>query len=256
MAIRRICSIDGCGKAHRARGYCSAHYLALWRTTGKIDRTPHSDFLTDLIGHDKDQCVPWPYRRSPGGYGTLHYNGRQRIASNLMCELQYGPAPSPNLQAAHSCGNGHLGCVNPKHLRWATAKENAADKPASSWLTSRRDEGGGPQKLNSEKVAAIRADTRPGRTIAKELGVSYETVRSVRRGETWANVPLPSPIATIDALGPNESAVVIRVVREAADGGGRRLYRSRVAIVCADPALRVELEAQAVRVLKSLALPG
>jgi len=29
--------------------------------------------------------------------------------------------------AHHSCGNGHLGCVNPKHLYWGDASQNAKD---------------------------------------------------------------------------------------------------------------------------------
>lgn len=33
-----------------------------------------------------------------------------------MCELVYGKPPMPKHQAAHNCGKGNLGCINPKHL--------------------------------------------------------------------------------------------------------------------------------------------
>src|SRR5690606_34942985 len=33
VATKRICSIDGCGLVHEAKGYCRLHYYR-WKTTG------------------------------------------------------------------------------------------------------------------------------------------------------------------------------------------------------------------------------
>lgn len=75
-----------------------------------------------------NECLEWPYSGNNWGYGQLTVAGRLVVASRFVCEIAHGDPPTPEYQAAHSCGNGHLGCVNPQHLRWATPKENSADK--------------------------------------------------------------------------------------------------------------------------------
>lgn len=75
--------------------------------------------------HD-DWCLMWPFSRTRG-YGTFVYLGKGYYAHRFMCELVHGEPPTPAHQAAHSCGNGHLGCVNPKHLAWKTQSENQLD---------------------------------------------------------------------------------------------------------------------------------
>lgn len=45
-----------------------------------------------------------------------------------MCQKAHGDPPSPKHDAAHSCGRGHEGCVNPNHLSWKTKKQNQADR--------------------------------------------------------------------------------------------------------------------------------
>jgi hypothetical protein len=82
-----------------------------------------------------------------------------------MCELVNGPPPLGAL-AAHSCGRGHDGCVDPRHLRWAT------------------------YKLTAEQVAEIRSlrGKKTQRQIAEEYGISVGHVCSLqtgRRGGRW-----------------------------------------------------------------------
>lgn len=55
-------------------------------------------------------------------------DGRTHTVSRLVCEYINGKAPSPEHEAAHNCGKGHEGCVNPLHMRWATRAENFSDK--------------------------------------------------------------------------------------------------------------------------------
>ena len=75
-----------------------------------------------------DDCQPWPFAKNWDGYGMFGYLGKQRKSARFMCEMVNGPAPSQKHQAAHSCGNGHLGCVNPRHLSWKTASQNQMDR--------------------------------------------------------------------------------------------------------------------------------
>src|SRR5436309_2180466 len=85
-------------------------------------------FLRALLSHQGDGCVTWPFSRLQNGHGTLGYLGKVYRAHQLMCELAHGPRPTLGHQSAHSCGKGHEGCVNPRHLSWKTASENQQDR--------------------------------------------------------------------------------------------------------------------------------
>ena len=84
-----------------------------------------------LVAHKDyagDDCLTWPFSRNQYGYGQLGFQGRGKKANRVMCELAHGKPPTPKHHAAHSCGNGHLGCVNPRHLKWKTPRENQLDR--------------------------------------------------------------------------------------------------------------------------------
>jgi DNA-binding transcriptional regulator YiaG len=141
-------------------------------------------FLRSLIGHDGDACVTWPLKSRIRGYGNLGYNGKLYLAHRLMCELAHGPAPAPDYEAAHSCGRGHHGCVNPKHLSWKTRAENQQDRRRHNThgtLSTKR------VKLTAAKVAEIRA-LQGNVTIdemAARFGVSRQNIQQILKGETW-----------------------------------------------------------------------
>jgi hypothetical protein len=88
-------------------------------------------FVTDTaFQHQKKrECLIWPFHamRAGKGYATVRWNGERQYVHRLVCEHINGPAPSPNHDALHRCGNGHKGCVNPHHLYWGTPTNNAAD---------------------------------------------------------------------------------------------------------------------------------
>jgi hypothetical protein len=77
--------------------------------------------------HD-EWCLIWPFSRDPRvGRGQMG-DEEDQWAHRVMCREVHGPAPSPKHQTAHSCGNGHLGCVNPRHLSWKTNSENQLER--------------------------------------------------------------------------------------------------------------------------------
>lgn len=128
------CTVVNCSKPPRTRGLCSAHYARESRngdpTAGRVSRGSIEKFIQDVaLAHDSVECLPWPFARNPAGYAiqSTHKGRLSGIVSRHICILAHGEPPSATHVAAHSCGNGHLGCVNPKHLRWATSKENAYD---------------------------------------------------------------------------------------------------------------------------------
>lgn len=94
-----------------------------------------------------------------------------------MCELAHGPAPSGKHQAAHNCGKGHEGCVNPRHLEWKTNKENSIDKIRHG--TTNNAWWGNAGKLTPEQLGLLKS--RRGQqtqvATAKEFGVSLSLVQ-------------------------------------------------------------------------------
>jgi hypothetical protein len=103
-----------------------------------------------------------------------------------MCFVRHGEPPSPQHQAAHSCGKGHEGCFNPNHVRWATAVENADDKRVHGTL--RRGEKASGVKLTEQDVRIIRLlkDTRSLDELAEIFNVNRATIHQVVRNKTWA----------------------------------------------------------------------
>jgi hypothetical protein len=128
-----------------------------------------------------DWCLMWPFYRLRG-YGSFGYLGKQYYAHRFMCELTHGAPPSPKHQAAHSCGNGHLGCVNPNHLSWKTQSENQLD--CREHGTQAKHNGGNKGRITRAQAAEIRAlkDIALQREVAEQFAVSESTVSDI-----WLN---------------------------------------------------------------------
>jgi len=131
--LNRTCDIEGCIRRHCGRGLCRMHLRRLLRhgdpqTTKKAANGEALQFFNNVVASYRgDSCLIWPFGKDRHGYGRLMIAGRSRSVARMACEEANGPTPEPGLDAAHSCGWGHMGCVAPSHLRWATRKENMAD---------------------------------------------------------------------------------------------------------------------------------
>lgn len=87
-----------------------------------ISRVATRQFIERAAAFDGDSCLLWPFSNTyRSGYGRY----RHRPAHREVCRRAHGE-PLENRDAAHSCGNKL--CCNPKHLRWATRRENLADR--------------------------------------------------------------------------------------------------------------------------------
>lgn len=86
-------------------------------------------YLVDVVlRYEGDECTIWPFTRNDRGYARTRWNGKLRNVCRMICEKVNGPPPTRVHQAAHSCGNGHLGCVTKRHLSWKSPQENSDDK--------------------------------------------------------------------------------------------------------------------------------
>lgn len=134
------------------------------------------------VGYDGDWCLIWPFSMV-NGYGMFAHLGEQLYAHRYMCELVNGPAPSPDHDAGHTCGNGHKGCIHPKHLAWRTKSENQADRAAQGTRNVWSSRG----LLQPEDVAEIRR--LRGAFTQKELAVRFNTSRAnvslIQNGKAW-----------------------------------------------------------------------
>lgn len=186
----RGCQFPGCDRAHHKAGYCVAHYVRRRKhgdpSVGGALRTKRGEprrWLEAHVDYDGDGCLIWPFSRLASGYGNLGREGAHRY----MCRLINGPPPTPGHEAAHSCGRGAEGCVDPRHLRWATRLENAGDRALHGTL--RRGERGPCAKLTQADVDDLRRRYSAGgathRQLAAIFGINQSQVSRILARKRW-----------------------------------------------------------------------
>ena len=189
-AVRRLCKFPGCDRRHEALGWCKSHYRR-WRVygdpaAGKTIWWVGLKFFNNVVlPYDGDDCLVWPFARSRKGYATIYYNGNKMEAHRLACIKTYGPPPTPGHEAAHSCGKGHLGCVNPRHLSWKTPAENPKAKEFHGTIL--RGEDTGRAKLTNAQVREILSRRKEVRRKdwAAKYNVSPNTISNICTGRSW-----------------------------------------------------------------------
>ena len=184
------CPVEGCGKPQKKKGFCDKHYRR-WKAHGDPlgGGTPPGEPLKYLqnvvLPYRGDDCLMWPYARNSNGYGNISIERSWHRVSRLACEEEHGPPPTIKHEAAHSCGNGHLGCVTRKHLSWKTSLENKADALAHG--TVARGKRLPQTKLTETEVRAIRKlRGEPQKKVALKFGVSQSRVSMIQNRVDWA----------------------------------------------------------------------
>ncbi len=174
-----------------ARGFCRAHW-GRWRKYGdpNAGSTAWGEprrFLSEVVlAYEGKDCLTWPYAKNSKGYGQMLHEGDTRLVSRLVCERIHGPAPTPEHEAAHSCGHGDQACVTKSHLSWKTPVGNWADRFVHG--ASNRGIKNGRSKLTPSNVKEIKGLLAKGQTIAdlaRKFDVHYGSIKQIVTGKAW-----------------------------------------------------------------------
>jgi hypothetical protein len=123
----RICSIAGCGRPHRGRGWCEKHYRNWYDNRDRLRvRFPWPERVWVRVDFQGD-CWEWTGGTSTSGTNARRYGKVWRDQKNVgahvaVFELLVGPVPS-GYHLDHRCRNTL--CVNPDHLEAVTVAVNA-----------------------------------------------------------------------------------------------------------------------------------
>jgi hypothetical protein len=141
--------------------------------------------MRDHLDHAGGDCLIWPFGKTGSGYGALYDDGAQQLAHRWVCERVNGPPPSQDHEAAHTCGNGHLGCVSGAHLYWGSGVDNAADRDEHGRTS--RGEGHPTAKLTNDAVLAIYRlrGRQTYEATAAQFGTSKGAVADIFNGRSW-----------------------------------------------------------------------
>lgn len=136
-------------------------------------------------------CFLWQRGVDKDGYPRLYIDGRHWRGNRAIL---FAVTSEVNVMALHSCHQPR--CLNPDHLRWGTASENAVDM----W-----EAGRGSQNLKAfpgssnpnaklsdddrEEVVRRRLTGESNASVAAAFGISISTIQATMKG---AGVSQPS----------------------------------------------------------------
>ena len=130
-----------------------------------------------------DSCVPWPYARTPRGYGLIRIDGRAVYVTRVIA------GASATQVVRHTCDNAV--CVNPRHLVMGSQADNVQDcieRGRHRPPVTARGEAHHAAKLRAQDVRDIRASAEPAAVLARRYCVRRALIHRVRRRETWRHI--------------------------------------------------------------------
>lgn len=131
---------------------------------------------------------------SNSGYARVHVRAdsssvAQTVAVHILVALAFHGLRPPTHDVAHNDGNPRNNA--PTNLRYATRKENEADKDLHGTRFHAIGGLNGGAKLTADAVRRIRTDLErgvPASTIQYEHGVSQSCVSLIKTRRTWKHI--------------------------------------------------------------------
>lgn len=183
------CLVDGCSNRSYIKGFCNSHYIRVRKFGSPKGRAKkraaliaeQKEFIKQALIYQGEDCLVWPWGRYKSGYACIPGDGKSLYGHRYVCAEAHGAAPSDKHEAAHRCGVRP--CINPKHLRWATPKENNADKILHGTLLTGDKHPN--TKLTSARLKELKSllGTTSHTALAKKFGVSRSHVSVIASGK-------------------------------------------------------------------------
>jgi hypothetical protein len=152
---------------------------------------------------ETDECIIWPFSVDGHGYGHMGTHKRVRKVAIIVCELRYGPKPSPEYEAAHgSCHN--RACINYRHLSWKTHRDNSLDRHRDRTISSYFGINNPNSRLTEQQIVEIRELYHvrgwSRRNIVRKFNIQHYHAQAIINGKIWKHVPMPVQRVTIPDL--------------------------------------------------------
>jgi len=141
------------------------------------------EWLETQYDLNENGCWVWKNGKCKIGYGKVCWRGTLKLVHRVYWLLSGRNIPE-SFEMCHGLGCSKA-CYNPEHLKPKTSAENAGDRIRDG--TDARGEKCPTAKLTNEQVLVIRKNltNKTGRELAKEFGVSDNTISSIMLKKTW-----------------------------------------------------------------------
>lgn len=133
-------------------------------------------------------CWLWTGYSIDGRYGDFWLNGENVKAHRVAYSMFVGEIPA-GMYVLHRCDQPF--CVNPKHLRLGSLRDNTQDMMSKGRNRPPRGERNGQAKLRASDVVDIRrrlSDGEKPREIARHFGVGEVAISLIKNRKRWASV--------------------------------------------------------------------
>jgi hypothetical protein len=193
----KCCSLE-CGLKYKRQNFLAKPKDSTTRLIGAFRGKPERNnnlrsIWSKIFVKGRDECWPWegPTCKDPNfPYGYIQFEGRRQRAHRIIWSSIYGQIPDEHV-IRHTCDNPP--CCNPAHLLVGTQFDNVQDRVVRCRHRPRLGEQHPSAKLKNSDINAIRARLLSGDScpvIARQYGVTRNTIWYIKDNKTWRSVPL------------------------------------------------------------------
>lgn len=204
--MRTPCTI--CDAPSIGRALCKKHYRAFMKYGDALESANLRGVPFHLRYQIDNQtgCWIWVGSTVTSGYGVWFAHG-ERTAHRGSWVLHNGAIP-PGMHVLHDCDRPE--CVNPAHLRLGTHQDNMRDLRERGRAYGAKGEANFGARLTESQAMNIMADSRSCTVIARQYGITRESVDNIRNGRTWSHLFDEDVKAKRLATGPKRLSPVER----------------------------------------------
>jgi len=159
--------------------------LYRYGTTDRTKKIPLRDRFDGLLVKQDNGCIEWNYSVDNNGYGRVYYKGKVIRGHRFAWQKEHGDIPNA-MCILHKCDNPR--CVNIDHLFMGTMKDNTQDMLSKHREYRVYGEATTSAKLKNNDIFYIRGSDKTSKDLAKELGVTPNTITKIKRRDIWKHL--------------------------------------------------------------------